>query len=188
MEILSLEEISEAVGSVTPVTGKVDRICTDTRKITENSVFIALKGANYDGHSFVKPAIEGGALAAITEFQIGNCPCIKVKDTRKALLDIAKFYRKKFSPILVGVTGSVGKTTTKEMIYLVLSSKYKTLKNEGNFNNEIGVPLTLFNLDSSYEAAVIEMGMSHFGEIHRLSRVSKPTVSVITNIGFLLMQ
>lgn len=184
MEILSLEEISEAVGSVTPVTGKVDRICTDTRKITENSVFIALKGANYDGHSFVKPAIEGGALAAITEFQIGNCPCIKVKDTRKALLDIAKFYRKKFSPILVGVTGSVGKTTTKEMIYLVLSSKYKTLKNEGNFNNEIGVPLTLFNLDSSYEAAVIEMGMSHFGEIHRLSRVSKPTVSVITNIGF----
>lgn len=184
MEFLSLEEIAKAVKSEINFTGSTDCICTDTRKITKGCVFIALKGANFDGHNFVRSAIENGAIAAITELQIGNCPCIKVEDTRQALLDLAKYYRRKFTAKVVGVTGSVGKTTTKEMIYLALASKYKTLKNEGNLNNEIGVPLTVFNLDSTYEAAVIEMGMSHFGEIHRLSRVTKPDVAVITNIGF----
>lgn len=184
MEQLTLEEIAKAVGAKNHVNGKATLICTDTRKIQKGCVFVALIGANFDGHDFVKTAIENGAIAAITERQIDKLPCIVVGSTRKALLDLAKAYRKKFSPILVGVTGSVGKTTTKEMIALALSAKYNTLKNEGNLNNEIGLPLTLFRLDSTYEAAVIEMGMSHFGEIHRLSKTAKPTISIITNIGF----
>lgn len=184
MEKMTLAEISKAVGGASTLGGTVTSICTDTRSITDGCLFIALSGANFDGHNFVKSAIEQGAVAAITEFQVGSCPCITVDSTRKALLDLAKAYRMKFSPILVGITGSVGKTTTKEMVALALSAKYKTLKNEGNLNNEIGVPLTLFGLDKTTQAAVIEMGMSHFGEIHRLSMTAKPTVSLITNIGF----
>ena len=184
MEQMTLEEIAKAIGAKNPVNGKTTLICTDTRKIEKGCVFVALVGANFDGHDFVKTAIENGAIAAITERQIERLPCIVVDSTRKALLDLAKYYRKKFAPVLIGVTGSVGKTTTKEMIALALSAKYNTLKNEGNLNNEIGLPLTLFRLDSSYEAAVIEMGMSHFGEIHRLSKTAKPTISIITNIGF----
>ena len=188
MEQMTLEEIAKAVGGISPVGGKTSVICTDTRKITKGCIFIALSGANFDGHDFVRTAIDGGALVAVTERPVGKLPCILVDNTRKALLDLAKFYRKRFSPVLVGVTGSVGKTTTKEMIALILSAKYKTLKNEGNLNNEIGLPLTLFRLDSSYEAAVIEMGMSHFGEIHRLSRTALPTLAVITNVGFSHME
>ena len=184
MEQMTLEEIAKAIGGKNPVNGKTTLICTDTRKIEKGCVFVALMGANFDGHDFVKTAIENGAIAAITERQVDKFPCIVVDSTRKALLDLAKHYRKKFSPILVGVTGSVGKTTTKEMIALALSAKYNTLKNEGNLNNEIGLPLTLFRLDSTYDAAVIEMGMSHFGEIHRLSKTARPTISIITNIGF----
>lgn len=184
MEKMTLDEISAAVKARNRLSGEVTSVCTDTRKIVPGCLFVALKGANFDGHSFVKTAVENGAVAALTEFQVANCPCITVEDTRKALLDLAKYYRRKFTLPLVGVTGSVGKTTTKEFIHLALSQKYKTLKNIGNMNNEIGVPITLFGLDESYGAAVIEMGMSHFGEIHRLSRVSMPTVSVITNIGF----
>lgn len=177
-------EIAEALGVKTTLDKEVLSVCTDTRKIEKGCIFFALKGANFDGHSFVKQAIEMGAVCAVTEFQIGNSPCIVVENTRKALLDLAKYYRAKFSPVLVGVTGSVGKTTSKEMIALALSAKYKTLRNEGNLNNEIGVPMTLFGLDDSYGAAVIEMGMNHFGEINRLSSTAKPTISVITNIGY----
>lgn len=107
-----------------------------------------------------------------------------VENTRKAYLELASYYRKKFSPVLVGVTGSVGKTTTKEMIALVLSEKFNCLKTAGNLNNEIGLPKTLFTMDSSHTAAVIEMGMSDFGEIERLSKTAAPTIGVITNIGF----
>lgn len=186
MEKLTLFEIIKAVGGSYGYPAKqiVSSICTDTRKITPDCVFIALKGANFDGHDFVKKAIELGAVAAVTEKPIEDTKCIIVDSTQKALLDIAAYYRQRFSPVLVGVTGSVGKTTTKEMISLVLESKFKTLKTSGNLNNEIGSPLTLLQLDSTYEAAVIEMGMSHFGEISRLSLTAKPTCSVITNIGF----
>jgi len=107
-----------------------------------------------------------------------------VEDTGRALLDIGAFYRQKFSPILVGITGSVGKTTTKEMVACVLASQYETLKTQGNLNNEIGMPKTLIRLETQHEAAVIEMGMSHFGEISRLSRAARPTIGVITNIGY----
>ena len=160
MEKLLLSEIADCLGSKCPTEKEITEISTDTRNLPEGCLFIAIKGERFDGHTFIKKAIESGAAAAVSEYQVEDCSCVVVKDTRKALLDIAAYYRRKFSPILVGVTGSVGKTTTKEMIALVLSEKYNTLKTQGNFNNEIGLPKTLFNLDSSYQAAVIEMGMN----------------------------
>lgn len=184
MEKLQLSEIATAVGSKTPLEAAVNDICTDTRKLEPGCLFLALRGANFDGHQFVKKAIADGAVAAVTDQPIDGCPCIVVPDTGTALLQIAAYYRKKFSPILVGVTGSVGKTTTKEMIALVLSAAFETLKTQGNLNNEIGLPKTLLHLAPKHKAAVIEMGMSHFGEIHRLSCTTQPTIGVITNIGF----
>lgn len=186
MEDLTLYEIVKAVeGSYGyPSTEIVSSISTDTRKITNGCVFIALRGKNFDGHDFAKNAIELGAVAVITEKPIEDVKCIIVDNTRKALLDIARYYRSRFTPILVGVTGSVGKTTTKEMIALVLSGKYFTLKTEGNLNNDIGLPHTLLNLTSEHQAAVIEMGMSDFGEISALSLTARPTMAVITNIGY----
>ena len=186
MEDLTIYEVVKAAnGSYGyPSTEIVSDISTDTRKIKDGSVFIAIKGERFDGHDFAQKAMEQGAVAVITDRAIENVKCIIVDDTKKALLDIASYYRSRFSPILVGVTGSVGKTTTKEMVALVLSSKYCTLKTEGNFNNEIGLPHTLFGLSQEHTAAVIEMGMSDFGEISALSLTAKPTISVITNIGY----
>lgn len=186
MEDLTLYEIVKAVeGSYGyPSTEIISSVSTDTRKITKGCVFIALRGDKFDGHDFVKQAIELGAVAAITEKPVEGVKCIIVDNTKKALADLARYYRSRFNPILVGVTGSVGKTTTKEMIALVLSGKYLTLKTEGNFNNEIGLPHTLLNLTSEHEAAVIEMGMSDFGEISMLSQIARPSIAVITNIGY----
>ena len=127
--------------------------------------------------------MELGAEAVVTERPVEGARCMIVDSTARALLDIAGYYRSKFDVKVVGVTGSVGKTTTKDMIALVVAQKYKTLKTQGNHNNEIGMPQTLFGLDSSYEAAVIEMGMSHQGEISRMSMSCQPDVAVITNIG-----
>lgn len=184
MEKLQLSEIAAAVGGMAPFEAEVNDICTDTRKLKSGCLFLALRGANFDGHQFVQKAISDGAVAAVTDHPIADFPCIVVPDTGIALLQIAAYYRSKFSPILVGVTGSVGKTTTKEMIALVLSAAFETLKTQGNLNNEIGLPKMLLHLAPKHEAAVIEMGMSHFGEIHRLSCTTKPTIGVITNIGF----
>ncbi len=186
MEELTLYEIIKAVDGSFGYPGKdiVTSISTDTRRIEQGGVFFALKGEKFDGHDFVPKAIELGATAAVTERPVDGARCIIVDSVNKALLDIASYYRSRFSPVLVGVTGSVGKTTTKEMIALVLSSKYNTLKTTGNLNNEIGLPLTLLELNSKHEAAVIEMGMSDFGEISRLSMCSRPTIGVITNIGY----
>ncbi len=185
MENMSLSEIIQAVdGSFGyPADVMVSTVSTDTRKITENSVFVALKGENFDGHDFGAKAMELGACAVVAERPIEGARCIIVDSTAQALLDLAHYYRMKFQIPLIGVTGSVGKTTTKDMIACVVARKYKTLKTQGNHNNEIGLPLTLFGLDSSYESAVIEMGMSHFGEISRLSLCACPTCAVITNIG-----
>ncbi len=184
MEKLKLSEIAECLGTKAPKECDITVISTDTRTLPEGCLFIALRGDRFDGHEYIKKAIEAGAAAAVSEKPIEGCPCLVVKSTRQALLDIAGYYRSKFGPVLVGITGSVGKTTTKEMTALVLAEKYKTLKTDGNLNNEIGMPKTLFQLDSSYEAAVIEMGMNHFGEMHRLALTSKPTFAMITNIGF----
>lgn len=185
MDKLSLQEIISAVhGSYGyPADVTVSDISTDTRTIKEGSLFIALKGENFDGHDFAVKAMELGAVAVVTERPVAGARCIIVDSTAKALLDAAGYYRSKFSVKVVGVTGSVGKTTTKDMIALVVAQKYKTLKTQGNHNNEIGMPLTLLGLDESYEAAVIEMGMSHEGEISRMSMCCRPDVAVITNIG-----
>lgn len=184
MKALTFKEAAEAVGSATELCGKFSSVCTDTRKITQGCLFIAIKGENFDGHDFAAKAIENGASAVIVEKDCGLSENqIVVKSTRQALLDLAGYYRSLFNIPVIGVTGSVGKTTTKEMIHAVMSSKYNTLKNEGNLNNEIGVPLTLFRLEKCHEAAVIEMGMSNFGEISRITKAVKPDVAVISNIG-----
>lgn len=184
MEPISLQQLAAALGTEAPFDAQITQISTDTRQLPEGCLFLALRGARFDGHNFVEQAIEAGAVAAVTDTQIGNAPCIVVQDTGQALLDIASYYRQMFTMPLVAVTGSVGKTTTKEMIACVLAEKYTTLKTAQNFNNEIGMPKTLFGLTKEHGAAVIEMGMNHFGEISRMSNSAKPTMAVITNIGY----
>lgn len=187
---MSIDELCEATGGRKeniPTSLRMinsGSISSDTRTITPGCTFIAFKGENHDAHDFVEEAINKGAVAAITTRPIKDLPCIVVEDTNKAIMQIAAHYRNKFTPKLVGITGSVGKTTTKEMTALALSSKYNTLKTEGNHNNEIGMPFTLLRLSPEHKAAVIEMGMSHFGEIERLSKVCRPSIAVITNIGW----
>ena len=185
MEQIRLSEIVKAVNGSYGYDADmmIDNISTDTRTVNEGSVFLALKGARFDGHDFAAKAMELGAQAVITERAVEGARCIIVDSTAKALLDLAGYYRDRFDIHLVGVTGSVGKTTTKDMIALVVAQKYKTLKTQGNLNNEIGMPKTLFGLDKDTQAAVIEMGMSARGEISRMSMCCKPTVCVITNIG-----
>ena len=181
---IKFKDAASAVKSATELCGSFDCVCTDTRKITDGCLFIAIKGENFDGHDFAAKAIESGAEAVIVEKDcgLGNRQ-ILVESTRQALLDLAGYYRSLFNIPVVGITGSVGKTTTKEMTHAVMSVKYNTLKNEGNLNNEIGVPLTLFRLDKTHEAAVIEMGMSGFDEISRMTKAVRPDVAIISNIG-----
>lgn len=184
------------IGTLAEVTGGEARNCNkddivknvvrDDREVEEGTVFVALSGENNNGHSFVARAVENGALCCVvdkSEGDFGELPVVAVEDTYKALRDIASYYRDRFNIPVVGITGSVGKTSTKGMIASVLSQEYNTLKTEGNYNNEVGVPLTLFRLSDDDEAAVIEMGMSAFGEISRLSSIVKPDTAVITNIG-----
>ncbi len=158
---------------------------TDSRGDLRDSVFVALAGERFDGHDFVGKAFENGAVCALTERLPENTPgtYIVVPDSKKALGKIAKAYKNKISPLTVAVTGSVGKTTTKEFIYAVLSEKYNTLKTEGNHNNDIGLPMTLLGISPENDASVIEMGMSHFGEIDYLSKITAPNIALITCIG-----
>ena len=163
---------------------KIYGVSTDSRKIKENDLFFALVGENFDGNAFIPQAMEKGAVCAVTSRKDSfPFPYILVDDTLNAIGEFAKNYKSRFSLLTVGVTGSVGKTSTKEFIYSVLSQKYKTAKTDGNFNNEIGMPLTLIGIDSSYEAAVIEMGMRGMGEISYLTKIARPDIAVITNIG-----
>lgn len=187
MEKVKLYEIVEAVNGSFGYVSDIDvcSISTDTRTLVPDSVFVALSGPNFDGHDYAVKAMQMGAVAVITDRAVDGAKCIIVDSTQKALLQLGAFYRRKFRGLkLVGVTGSVGKTSTKDMIALVLSKRYSTLKTQKNFNNEIGLPMTLFNLSSENEVAVIEMGMSNLGEISRLSQVAQPTLAVITNIGY----
>lgn len=184
MKSITFKEAAAAVKSTTELNGSFNCVCTDTRKIEQGCLFIAIKGENFDGHEFAAKAIELGAQAVICEKDCGlGVNQIVVESTRQALLDLAGYYRSLFNIPVIGITGSVGKTTTKEMVHSVMSVKYNTLKNEGNLNNEIGVPLTLFRLDESHEAAVIEMGMSGFEEIARMTAAVRPDVAIISNIG-----
>lgn len=161
-------------------------ITTDSRAASDGMLFVPIKGEKFDGHDFINAAFECGAQAAVTHKDIppvDGKTIIRVDDTFMALGDIAEYYKKKYNVPTVAVTGSVGKTTTKDMLASVMEQKYKTLKTQGNFNNEIGLPLTVFNLEKEHEAAVLEMGQSHFGEIHHLAKIARPNVGVITNIG-----
>ena len=184
MKAWMLSELKDVLQCEIPVEAEITCVSTDTRSLPQGCLFVALRGERFDGHDFVPQAIAAGAVAAVTEQPIEGCPCLVVENTGRALLKIARFYREKFHPVLVGVTGSVGKTTTKEMIACVLESQFCTLKTQGNLNNEIGLPKTLMQLEEQHTAAVIEMGMSHFGEISRLSRTAEPSMGVITNIGY----
>ena len=159
----------------------------DTRTIKKGEVYLGIKGENFDGNKYFKEAINKGAIACILdnirEDEIQNYDnIILVNDTIKALQEIAKYKRSLYDIPVVAVTGSVGKTSTKDIIYSVLSTKYNVLKTEGNNNNHIGLPLTILKL-KDHDAMVVEMGMNHFGEISLLSNIAKPTIAVITNIG-----
>ncbi|HZO91046.1 MAG TPA: UDP-N-acetylmuramoyl-tripeptide--D-alanyl-D-alanine ligase [Chthonomonadaceae bacterium] len=188
MEPFTLAWAAEAMGARlhgTP-TGLVQGICTDTRRGASGALFFALQGEHTDGHNYVAQAFAAGAVGAVVSREAAGIsgPLLVVPDTTRALGDLAARYRRRFVIPIVGVTGSVGKTSTKEMIAASLRAKYNTLANEKNFNNEIGVPLTLFALTPAYEVAVIEMGMRGLGEIDRLAEIAQPTVGAITNIGY----
>ena len=165
-----------------------ENFTNDTRKIEKGDTYIAIKGEKFDGNIFFEEAIEKGADTVILENKkiekkYENKNIIIVDDTKKALQQIATAKRNLYKDlIVVGITGSVGKTSTKDMIYSVLSQKYKTLKTEGNFNNDIGLPLTILKL-REHEVAVIEMGMNHKREISKLTKIAKPQLAVITNVG-----
>lgn len=157
----------------------------DSRQVEEDFLFIATKGNKVDGHDFIPSVFEKGALGVICEKAPEHAagPYIVVKDSFQALKDLAIFYRSQLSVKVVGITGSVGKTSTKEFIASTLATHYQVLKTEGNFNNEIGLPLTVLKIRDHVEIAVLEMGISEFGEMHRLSQIAKPDICVITNIG-----
>lgn len=160
-------------------------VVIDSRKIERGGIFIATKGEKADGHSFIPSVAEKGALGVICEREPKDCviPYILVEDSFKALKDLAEFYRMQLTIPVVGITGSVGKTSTKEFIAAVLSQKYRVLKTQGNFNNEVGLPLTVLSIREEHQAAVLEMGISDFGEMHRLSKIARPDICVMTNIG-----
>ena len=198
---LTIREIAEAAGGTLVLgEGLSDDVCVtsavlDSRKAEAGCVFFATVGERTDGHRFIPEVFAGGAVLAVTqkgpkqvEAEFGCSASgwgsyLLVEDTLQALKSVAEAHRRKLSVKVVGVTGSVGKTSTKEFIAAVLAEKYKVLKTEGNFNNEIGVPLTLLRIRPEHQAAVVEMGISDFGEMRRLSKMARPDICVITNIG-----
>lgn len=162
-----------------------DGIVIDSRLLKKNYVFVALPGEHVDGHDFISQVFAAGALAVVCERvpEHASGICLLVESSKEALKKLAALYLDELAIPVVGITGSVGKTSTKEMIASVLSQKYCVHKTAGNFNNEIGLPLTVFGLREEHEVAVLEMGISDFGEMSRLAAVARPNVSVITNIG-----
>ena len=192
MEPMTIREILDVVGG--RMLGEFDdldrpiaRVETDSRTIHEGSLFVPLSGERFDGHAYINSALEGGAAGCFTqrerESYLPGKFYIKVPNTTRALRDLAKHYKNKFHIPVVAITGSVGKTTTKDMVAAVLGEKYKVLKTEGNLNNDIGVPMTLLRLNHEYEIAVLELGMNHAGEIDYLSDIVEPDVALITNVG-----
>jgi UDP-N-acetylmuramoyl-tripeptide--D-alanyl-D-alanine ligase len=166
----------------------ITSIATDSRRITPGSLFIALKGERYDGHDFVLEALNKGCSAALITRPLDTAvlsqdqTLILVEDTLQALQELASAYRQKFNIPIVAVTGSVGKTTTKELIATCFATRWKTLKTQANYNNDIGLPLTLLQLDASHEIAVVEMGMRGLGEIQRLTGIARPNFALISNV------
>jgi UDP-N-acetylmuramoyl-tripeptide--D-alanyl-D-alanine ligase len=162
----------------------------DTRTLVRNNLFVAIKGESDDGHKYISTAQSSGAAAFIIQSGYEALVPVEIKerthvvdDTHKALRDIAFWWRKKFNPVVVAVTGTNGKTTTKEMIADLLSKKYRVFRSPGNFNNLYGIPLSLCRLDDSYEVCVLELGMSYPGEIAILTKIVRPDIALITNVG-----
>ncbi len=162
-----------------------DGIVIDSRKVHDNYVFVAIRGERTDGHNYIGQVFADGALAVVCEQRPEPLagPCILVSSTKQALKDLAAFYRSQLDVKVVGITGSVGKTSTKEMIASVLAQKYRVHKTEGNYNNEVGLPLTIFKIREEHQVAVLEMGISDFHEMERLAAIARPDIGVITNIG-----
>lgn len=197
MEPTSVEKLASWAGGTllagaawrNPAELYITGISTDTRTMKPGDAFFALIGENFDGNQFAEKAVDqGAALAVVSREDVAwacadKVPVILVEDALKALWNVAAGYRGGFDIPVVAVTGSAGKTTTKDMIHSVMSTRLRTLKTQGNFNNEIGLPLTLLRLDGSCEAAVVEMGMRGFGQIRNLAGIAKPTIGVVTNVG-----
>lgn len=192
MKLITLKEIAEAcggeyIGLEEKKILAVKNVIIDSRQAEKGSLFVAIKGERTDGHLYINKAFELGAVCAVSEKRLDiaeDTPYILVHSSEQAIKDIAEYYRSLFDNIeIIGITGSVGKTSTKEMISAVLSQDYVVHKTQGNFNNELGVPLTLLSMPEDTEVAVIEMGISDFGEMTRLSKMVRPTVCLITNIG-----
>ncbi len=164
---------------------KGTKITTDSRKVEEGNVFWALKGDRFDGNKFTKKALESGARSAIVDDPevVIDDRCILVENSLVALQEFARYHRRQFTIPIVAITGTNGKTTTKELVNFVLSEKYKTHYTKGNYNNHIGVPLTLLDMPSDTEIGIIEMGANHPGEIDELCRITEPTHGLITNVG-----
>lgn len=163
----------------------VTSITSDSRKAEPGCLFVPIPGARVDGHDYIGQVMEAGALGTLSEKELegADFPYIQVESSLQAVKDIAAYYLEQLDIPVVGITGSVGKTSTKEMIGAVLSQKFRVLKTQGNFNNELGLPLTVFRLRDEDEIAVLEMGISDFGEMHRLAAIARPNICVITNIG-----
>lgn len=186
IEVLSATPIGLSAAAL----NSVGSITTDTRSLQPGDIFLALRGDNFDGHDFVPQAIAQGATAAIVDRQFpilatqsSDLPLLQVDNALAAYQAIGHWWRQQFTIPVIGITGSVGKTTTKELIAAVLGQQGKVLKSQANFNNEIGVPKTLLELDSSHDYAVVEMGMRGRGQIALLCQIAKPTVAVITTVG-----
>ncbi|MBQ1436872.1 MAG: UDP-N-acetylmuramoyl-tripeptide--D-alanyl-D-alanine ligase, partial [Ruminococcus sp.] len=190
MKKFTLSEIASACSGKLVATEEqskqsITSVERDSRQIKPGSLFLAIKGERVDGHDYIETCFQNGAICAICEKppKSTDKAYILVDSTLEAVKKIAKAYREKFDIPVVGVSGSVGKTSTKEMLYSVLSQKFKTHKTQGNLNNELGVPLTLLSMPEDAQAAVIEMGISDFSEMHRLSEMVQPTICVLTVIG-----
>lgn len=190
MPDMTLENIARAcegtyIGADEDRTKTVCGVVIDSRLVEKDDLYIPIRGERVDGHTFIPQVFENGACCVLSEEDLENPKgaYIKVSSTELALKQIAAFYRQHLAIKVVGITGSVGKTSTKEMIASVLSQKFRVHKTAGNFNNEIGLPLTVFGIRAEHEVAILEMGISDFGEMHRLAEIANPDICVITNVG-----
>ena len=190
MKNLTLENITQVCsgtyyGPAGKLQEEVSSIITDSRKADKDCLFVPIVGERVDAHKFIPQVMAAGALATLSErvLEQADFPYIVVESSLQAVKDIAEFYLKQLQIPVVGITGSVGKTSTKEVIASVLKEKYRTLKTQGNFNNELGLPLTVFRLRDEDQIAVLEMGISDFGEMTRLTKIARPDTCVITNLG-----
>ena len=194
MNRITIDKVAEAVGGAVLHKGEkeyIDGVRQDSRECRDGDLFVAVKGENLDGHNYISKAVENGCSAVMISdensadqvLMNGNTSVIIVDDTVRALGDLAAYYLETLNVIKIAVTGSVGKTSVRDMIYYVASEKYTCGRNIRNYNNLIGLPLSVFLFDSDTEAVVLEMGMDRFGEIDRLAEIVKPDIAVITNIG-----